>query len=519
MNCEDSSGCVVCDTIAIRMARNPAGLLKASIVAAIVVTILARTCVNIVDIDIWHQMALAREIFASGRFPRADPFAYTSTVTPFVNHEWGAGVVAYLLAVHVGPWAILALKYMLIAATTVICYACAKRRGGELLNWAPLAVPAVWLAAIGYLPVRAQDYTYLAVAALMWCLMRDEEGSRKWILPWLAAFPLWANLHGGATVAFVLLAAHWLERVIVRKPHLHLIGISAGMAALLFVNPYGADYLYCLWRALALKRSGISEWQPIWAVPGNIFAAYLVCAAAAGCLLIIVAWRSRRIPFGAAMVLATAVLGGMHVKLAPVFAIVFISLVPGWLAGTSIPRLTAKLQRDWADVLSMPWLILIVVMTYSAAFASATRPWELKVPGVRVNAPDSCYPVGAVEYLKRERFAGNLMTTFDYGAYCSWKLYPRVKVSLDGRFELVYSLALFERSGDFYSARPGWQSMLRDYPTDVALIPTNSKAAGVMPTSGWERVYSDSEYELYARPGLGLPHIERHGPPPDGTFP
>jgi len=501
------------------MPRNPAGLLKLSAVAAIVMTILARTSVNVIDIDIWHQMALAREMFASGRIPHADLFAYTSTVTPFVDHEWGAGVVAYLLAVHAGPWAILALKYLLIAATTVVCYACARRRGGELLNWAPLAVPAVWLAAIGYLPVRAQDYTYLAAAALMWCLIRDEEGSRKWILPWLAAFPVWANLHGGATVAFVLLGCYWLERAIACKPHLHLMGAGAGMAALLFVNPYGTDYYYCLWRALTLKRSGISEWQPIWAVPGNIFAAYIVCAAAAGCCLVIAVRRFRSVPPGASMVMTTAVLGGIHVKLAPVFAIVFISLVPGWLAGTEIPHLAAKLQRGWADVLSAPWLILLVVMTYAAGFASITKPWELKVPGARASGMDSCYPTGAVEYLKRQRFTGNLMTTFDYGAYCSWKLYPLVKVSLDGRFELVYSLRLFERSGDFYGARPGWQSMLRDYPTDIVLIPARATVARVMPTSGWERVYSDSEYELYARPGLHLPRVELHGPPPDGTFP
>lgn len=506
-------------TETMQIPRNSTVLLKASVSAAIMLTIAARTTSRAVDIDIWHQMALAREIFASGRIPTTDPFAYTSTVTPFVNHEWGAGVVAYVLAVWLGPGAVLALQYLLIAATAGVCYACARKRGGGIIEWAPLAVPAIFLAAIGYPPVRAQEYTYLAVASLMWCLMRDDDGSRKWILPWLAAFPLWANLHGGATVAFVLLGAHWAERAIVRKPHLHLIGISGATLALLFVNPYGADYLYCLWRALALPRTGITEWQPVWAYSTPVFICYIVCIAAAAFCLVAAAWRHRGVPFGAAIVVTTAILAAMHVKLVPVFAIAFICLVPGWLAATPARRFTSWLHREWGDLLPIPWLIFLVLMVYGLASNSGTSPWRLTVPGRSESDSRRPYPVGAVDYLRSREFTGNLMTTFEHGAYCMWKLYPRIKVSLDGRYELVYTQQLVDRTRDFYAARPGWQAMLRDYPTDVTLIPARAKVARVMAESGWERVYSDSEYELWARPGLQLPHVHRSEPPPDGVFP
>src|SRR5437762_3685670 len=58
-----------------------------------------------VDPDVWHLMALAREGIARGRVPLEDSFAYTPTVHPMVQHEWGTGIVLYGLATHGGVWA------------------------------------------------------------------------------------------------------------------------------------------------------------------------------------------------------------------------------------------------------------------------------------------------------------------------------------------------------------------------------------------------------------------------------
>src|SRR4030065_813390 len=68
---------------------------------------------NIVDLDLWHQMALIREAIALGHIPLNDQFAYPPTVFPSVHHEWGAGVIAYFLATRFGAPGILVLKYSL----------------------------------------------------------------------------------------------------------------------------------------------------------------------------------------------------------------------------------------------------------------------------------------------------------------------------------------------------------------------------------------------------------------------
>src|SRR5262249_37862685 len=51
-----------------------------------------------VDIDVWHEMSLFREALRAGWIPYIDRFAYTPTISPAVQHEWGAGAIAYLAA-------------------------------------------------------------------------------------------------------------------------------------------------------------------------------------------------------------------------------------------------------------------------------------------------------------------------------------------------------------------------------------------------------------------------------------
>ncbi len=133
--------------------------------------------------------------------------------------------------------------------------------------------------------------------------------------------------------------------------------------------------------------------------------------------------------------------------------------------------------------------------------------------------PKLTYPVGAVEYLQQAGFTGNAMVSFTVGGYVIWELAPQVKVSIDGRFETAYPNGALEENYGLYMAKPGWQNVLSKYPTDVILVPTAGKLAPVMPDSGWNRVYRDEAYEVYARPGLTLPNVDRREQHLVGHFP
>jgi hypothetical protein len=112
----------------------------------------------------------------------------------------------------------------------------------------------------------------------------------------------------------------------------------------------------------------------------------------------------------------------------------------------------------------------------------------------------------------------NVMTPFTLGGYVSWECYPRVKVSIDGRYEVAYPPALLGELIDCYAGRGDWMKTLERYPTDIVLIHDPSPLRTLLPQrTKWDCIYRDDAYSLWARPGLTLPHEDHRGERIAGT--
>jgi len=462
---------------------------------------------NFVDIDLWHQMALIRESLAVGHLLKNDPFAYTPTLSPWIDHEWGAGAVAFFATRWLGPWTIILLKFLIAMGTGVICLRCAESKGGEFRVLAICAPLAIFLAHLGFFSaVRAQVYTFFFTALLILFWQLDQTGSRRWIFVWLLLFPLWVNLHAGFVVGIGLMFLYWLEQVLRGRKAGRLLWVLAGMILETCLTPYGLSYFGYLRHALVMARPYAPEWQPTWVLGAWWTFSFTVAAAVVLYCLRSVGIRKL---VGILPLAATAVEAMLHRKLLPLFAIAWLCYMPFYLSQTAaggwivqfVQRRTRFTVAAWA-----PFGCASVVA------AIRQKPWELSVP-------QPIYPVGAVNYLREQSFSGNLMVPFRLGAYVSWKLFPAVKVSLDSRYEETYPNNVVESVFRFYEASPGWQAALDAYPTDVVLVPRETAVAEKMMEVGWRRVYRDREFELFARPGRSLPEEDRSAVSFRGTFP
>ena len=79
----------------------------------------------------------------------------------------------------------------------------------------------------------------------------------------------------------------------------------------------------------------------------------------------------------------------------------------------------------------MFWLALGVI---GVSLAIRDRCWQLRIPTTLAEEKEGwpvIYPSGVINYLSDQKFIGNVMVPFRVGAYVSWKLYPKVKVSMD----------------------------------------------------------------------------------------
>ena len=457
------------------------------------------------DLDMWHEMALIRESLAAGHLLVTDRFAYTPTVSPMVDHEWGAGAILYGLASVGGSWPIVALKYLLALATAALALKCARLRGASFETLSLLAPPAIPLFGLGCSTLRAHAYSFFFLALLLYFLELDSGGNRRWILAWAPLFVLWVNIHGGCIMGIVVLALYWAEQVARRRPHLHVLGAIALSFSAMAVNPFGLAYYRHMWETLRMPRPEIDEWWPIWRGSPGYVTIFWITVLIAGYAVVKLGPRASR---GALILAALAAGTILHIRVVPLYAVVWAAYVPAWVSATPAGQRIEHLFRRREAV----GVVCVIATMFFGVMLVVAGAWRLTVPG-------DMFPVGAVRYLQEQRFHGNVMTPFEQGAYVSWRLFPAVKVSVDSRYDIAFPPSLVDESFRFYKAGPGWRETLAKYPTDLVLTLRKAAVAHRMPDVGWKRVYADKWFELFARPGLDLPFRDGSAGDLWGTFP
>lgn len=498
--------------------RRVAGVAAAAMLAAIFLVQVARQ--NLLDLDVFHQMALFRAALQQGRMPVTDVFAYTSGPGPSIHYEWGNGAIVYVVSNAFGGEGLLALKYILTAATAILAIWVARRREA---NWSVIcliAPAAISLIALGFTTVRASLFTLLFTAVLLAFIEFDRRGYRAWIWGWFAIFVAWINIHPGFIVGAGILALYWLERVIrYRKLQWHLIATGLAMAGLVLLNPYGFRYPQALFHALTMRLPPIPEWLPMWRFPAWwVIMMYGITVLAAVYALVRAGWARVE---GILILLVCAVAACQHVRHVYLYALVWLCYVPGWL---SISPLGAAIQRACTRAAPVVAVVCIVVIAICIPRIVAAAPWRLRIPVKSDEAKSGeqlvIYPVGAVQYLKQHDFHGNVMTHYNDGSYVMWHLWPAVKVGMDSRNDVGYTYGVVMEIHDFYLGEPGWRQTLVRYPTDLVLINRAFPLASLMGDhTGWHRVYRDDAFELWARPQLQMPIVDRSGEPLVASFP
>lgn len=490
---------------------------------------------RVVDLDLFHELAWFREVLETGELPLTDSFAYTTTISPIVHHEWGTGAVLYLWTVSLGTGAtgLAVLRLLLLVGTATLVTLVARTRGASwpaLLAGAPLAVI---MFVPGLSPIRAHMFTFLLLAVLLALLQKvasaDDNRQLLWLIP---MFLLWINMHAGFVVGLGMLGLYTLERASrlainegVRKAwgvtRWHWMMIAAS-SFLILITPYGVDYPVYLLNAIIMDRPQIAEWAPIWQASFAPVALPVFIASLLAFGYSLLRTGERWQDPGALMVVIAAVFAADSIRFLPIYAVMWGAFVPAALTGSPLARLMAGWWERGGPIFTLVVATLGLTGFWKAAHQN---PLTVTVPGT--SGEIFYYPVGAVEYLNQTNFSGNLMTPFEVGAFVSWHLYPHVKVGMDSRYEVAYPPALSEEVMDVYAGRRDWRNLVERFPTDGILAPTGGAlAANLRNARGqskprWEVVYRDDGYSVFLRRSMAKrqPYLNRSGQPIWGAFP
>lgn len=205
-------------------------------------------------------------------------------------------------------------------------------------------------------------------------------------------------------------------------PHL-VIHLALCIVALV-LNPYGLDLLRFLAGDLLLSRP-ITEWAPIPLLDFSSLWFKLAVIA----VLLLAPWNGSWRRWDFVLTVIAALLALRYQRHTPLFAI------------AAAPLLAEGIQRihGWLEKKANEWIFAAGML----AIALFQFHWMGRIHlenRFQLFVSPREYPTQAVDFLLHNGVRGNLAVPIDWGEYLIWKLYPEIRVSIDGRYTTAYPM-------------------------------------------------------------------------------
>jgi hypothetical protein len=475
---------------------------------------------NTADPDLWGHIVFGRQILHTGGIPKREIYSWTAQGQPWINHEWLAELALGGAHEEWGGSGVLLLKMAVGLLTFALCL----RMGGFNVPWPARYVTwgfgALAVVEISYgFAARPQIFTALGLALELMVLGRIHGGARRWALALPVMFVFWINAHGGALAGFALLvltAVVTTAQALRGKMRPGVVWVlwlaTGGVMAALFCNPWKAGLLRWLVGSVLWTRPEIQEWNPT-PLGWDHAAFFLLIALAA------FAWSFSRRPrawWELAACATFALLGLSAVRHAPLCAIVLLALTPPHLAD-ALARFRGSFARLSMIASNPSMQNTAAVFCCLGAVGAGIGTFTLhKEHPLTMEVPRSQYPLGAVDFLRKNDLRGRLLCFFDWGELAIFEL-PACPPSIDGRLDTCYSRELIAAHWKFYNGEPFDQKVLNPDDADLALLPANLVGTvELAKRPGWRAVYYDDLAVVLAREPERFPALRQLALPVEG---
>lgn len=459
---------------------------------------------NAYDYDLWARLIVGKHVIQTGDVLRADFLSYTETI-PWFDHEWGSGVIFYLTYKYFSHVGFVILQALLTFLLFFTISKTIKLRGVKTTTPYNFLFYMFTSFAFIYLfdqIIRCQMFTFLFFAIFLYILELARAGKNGplYVLP--AIMLVWNNMHAGCVAGLGLIIIYIIGELINRKPASKYILPFIFSLLVLPINPWAFAYLKFLFMATTMNRHLIGEWQNIFVEGFTEFKIYIVFLLLVELLSSIKSIRSKTFSFDATkflVLLSTLLLAILHVKHIPFAVIAFCVFVYD-----DFYTLFNQLTNNLFNRIAKPknFIVYFLILIY-ASLNIRSKNFEPLVEPFR-------YPITLIEFLKINNIKGNLATDYALGSFVAYKLYPNIKIYMDGRYEEVYpeytleNLLTFLR-GIFYEV------VFINYPqTDILILDKYVPAYKMTKKSPkWVEVYDDGIRGLFIKKEKAKKHYKK----------
>ena len=425
---------------------------------------------EIKDLDLWLHLRMGYWISHHGFVPNYDVLSCTIAGKPWVNHEWLFQVLVYQVQKAYGFDGLISMQSLVVALTFLVLMFLGYSRERQGLTVATLLM--VLLVYQSRFTIRPDIFSLLFFVLYIYILaLHINKRWAVWALVILQV--LWSNMHGffffGPLLAGIGILSEFIKRRLPLPYEWNTVGrlsdaeyssLKKILPLVLLascVNPLtfkGAWYPLSVFFRLAgdnkIFFEHIVELQkPI--TLDNIFTDtylyYKVLIFISGLSFV---FNRRKIDVSSLLVwviflgfslaairnLIYFAVAAYMVFMVNVISISWENLVPLRFSSFKFKHLTGIVVK----IMLMIWMLNFgLQMSSNGYFDFDTYKRKSEFFGVSKRV----YPYKAVDFLRREQIKGNFFNDFNSGAYLVGRVYPNIKVFIDGRTE-EYGAKFFE---------------------------------------------------------------------------
>ncbi len=492
----------------------------AAAVGFFVAAVLPRATWPLIDGDVWWHIRAGEEVLRSGAVSHVDTWSIVGAGRPWTSQDWLANVIL-AAGNSLGPWGQTGLSF-LFGAITVLAFWVLWRAIALRVHTIGWASRIVWLSiglvlAGPVMGVRVQVFDLLMSALTVWiCWRYLVDPRRRWLIGLPIIAVVWANLHAGWVLLFLLVGAllvgeaadRLLRRTLIGAPALSwgqlrdlAVALAVALGALA-LNPNALalySYPFDTLGITALSRY-VMEWFPasfddlfgwllagftvVAVVPTLLFGRQRVRTADALILvgLTLMAWRAIR------FLLIVGPIGGA------IAAVVLAPIISDSSLGRRLAPVLARLTKPAAGGrrrLHIGLIVLLVTVGVGVSLLRVSPPAQ-SAEIARV------LPAGAVAWMDENEAGTRIFNRYEWGGYIGEKR-PQQLVFMDGRAD-VYGDGLLQTYVSIIGLDGDPQVLFDRYGIDYAVFPPDTELADWFDASAaWRRVYADSTAAIWVR--------------------
>jgi len=441
----------------------------------------------LIDPDFWWHLKLGQMILASNHLPQIDQFSFAPQTLAFVDHSWLSEIfLAFFYQKGAENGLLIGRFLLLFAGSSLILWAVHSRLNNLFLS---ILVYLLFLPLLAiYISLRPQAFSLI----LLLCLLKIL--SKQTVQPLLVSFLflLWANLHAGVTLG-VIFYLIWLAgsySKLTDKSFFRIALLFSPLLALL-LTPYGTQLLSYFWRQTFSYKGHIVEWQPLSA---ELFL-YWLCFGLSPLLGVLltkgVKKRGAELTFFAFLLLISVLHRRFLIFLELVGVCVWADLI-----GALLFKFKSNIFEKREALLSYFGTVAVIIFSIVSLEYSSH---DFSLEGISKRD----YPYGALTFLRQASGEElKVAAPLHWGGYLAYAAWPKVKVSLDGRNDMVYAADYVKSALEaYYSGDLEHFSYANGVQADYLLTESKNEVINraISQDGKWQLVYKDNLSLLYKR--------------------